>query len=288
MDTTTTTTVTTITTETTMIVDTVTRASIVAPVVGGVLGGVALASMIPVILYALRKLSIGKIGPNSGTPKPETPKPETPKPETPRDNNVRMEDVETIPDANSNAPVLDASSSGKTTSQMQRGTDRVIVHATDQQLQLLLDSEMIFVDGTFSTASNGFDPVFLMHAQLFGQGMRVAFNIDMRFKQEATLFGKQFQPTHVASDFESAIMSAVRRVFPAAKHSNCLFHFTQCIHRKIMSLGLGADYAQVATIHQQCKELMGLSLMPICEVEQQFKRIREISSSSLDDLFEYF
>ncbi|CAF4727762.1 unnamed protein product, partial [Rotaria socialis] len=54
---------------------------------------------------------IPKIGPNSGTPKPETPKPETPKPETPRDNNVRMEDVETIPDANSNAPVLDASSS---------------------------------------------------------------------------------------------------------------------------------------------------------------------------------
>ncbi|CAF5042576.1 unnamed protein product, partial [Rotaria socialis] len=52
-----------------------------------------------------------KIGPNSGTPKPETPKPETPKPETPRDNNVRVEDVETIPDANSNAPVLDASSS---------------------------------------------------------------------------------------------------------------------------------------------------------------------------------
>ncbi|CAF4188778.1 unnamed protein product, partial [Rotaria magnacalcarata] len=156
--------------------------------------------------------------------------------------------------------------------QIKRGTDRVIVHATDQQF----------------TASNGFDPVFLMYAQLCGQGMRVAFNIDMRFKQEATLFGKQFQPTHVASDFESAIMSAVRRVFPAAKHSNCLFHFTQCIHRKIMSLGLGADYAQVATIHQQCKELMGLSLMPICEVEQQFKRIREISSSSLDDLFEYF
>lgn len=55
-----------------------------------------------------------------------------------------------------------------------------------------------------------------------------------------------------------------------------------------MSLGLGADYAQVAIIRQQCKELMVLTLMPICEVEQQFKRILEISSSSLDDFFEYF
>jgi len=33
---------------------------------------------------------------------------------------------------------------------------------------------------------------------------------------------------------------------------------------------------------------MGLSLMPVCEVEQQFKRIRGVSSSSLDDLFVYF
>ncbi|CAF4428830.1 unnamed protein product [Rotaria socialis] len=90
-----------------------------------------------------------------------------------------------------------------------------------------------------------------------------------RFKQEATLLGKQFQPTHVVSDFESAIMSAVRHVFPAAKHSGCLFHFTR-------------------NDTPTCKELMGLSLMPICEVEQQFKRIREILSSSLYDLLVYF
>jgi hypothetical protein len=56
---------------------------------------------------------------------------------------------------------------------LKRGTDRVIVYATDQQLQLLFSSEIVFVDGTFSTAPKGFDQVFLMHIQQFGQGKRV-------------------------------------------------------------------------------------------------------------------
>ena len=53
---------------------------------------------------------------------------------------------------------------------LKRGKDRVIVYATAQQLQLLFDSEVIFVDGTFGTAPGGFEQVFLIHIQLFGQG----------------------------------------------------------------------------------------------------------------------
>lgn len=55
-----------------------------------------------------------------------------------------------------------------------------------------------------------------------------------------------------------------------------------------MSLGLGTAYAQDATIREQCKQLMALSLMPLGQVEQQFKRIRELASTALDDLFIYF
>ena len=71
-------------------------------------------------------------------------------------------------------------------------------------------------------------------------------------------------------------------------HSGCLFHFTQSVHRKILSLGLGVDYAKTTAIREQCKQLMALSLMPVHEVERQFNRIRTISSTSLEDLFTYF
>jgi hypothetical protein len=55
-----------------------------------------------------------------------------------------------------------------------------------------------------------------------------------------------------------------------------------------MALGLATDYAQDIGIREECKQLMALGLMPICEVERQFKRLRAIASSSLDDLFTYF
>ena len=55
-----------------------------------------------------------------------------------------------------------------------------------------------------------------------------------------------------------------------------------------MSLGLGVPYAQDLVIREQCKHLMALSLMPVSEVEQQFKRIHAIASTALDDLFTYF
>ena len=67
-----------------------------------------------------------------------------------------------------------------------------------------------------------------------------------------------------------------------------MFHFMQCINRKIIKLGLSAEYSEVSSTREQVKQLMGLCLMPISEVERQFKRIQSISSSSLDDLFTYF
>ena len=53
---------------------------------------------------------------------------------------------------------------------LKRGTERVLVFATDQQMELLFNSTTIFVDGTFSTAPKGFNQVFLIHIQRLGQG----------------------------------------------------------------------------------------------------------------------
>lgn len=60
------------------------------------------------------------------------------------------------------------------------------------------------------------------------------------------------------------------------------------VNRKIISLGLGDDYSKCPDIRDQCKQLIALSLIPMSEVERQFKRLRTISSNTLDDLFVYF
>ncbi len=51
-----------------------------------------------------------------------------------------------------------------------------------------------------------------------------------------------------------------------------------------MGLGLNDDYTRCAETREQYKQLIALSLMPVHEVE----RLRNIASSSLDDLFVYF
>ncbi|CAF3979963.1 unnamed protein product, partial [Rotaria sp. Silwood1] len=52
---------------------------------------------------------------------------------------------------------------------LKRGAEHVIVYSTDQQMHLLFNNETIFIDGTFSTVPNGFNQVFSIHVQEFGQ-----------------------------------------------------------------------------------------------------------------------
>jgi hypothetical protein len=67
-----------------------------------------------------------------------------------------------------------------------------------------------------------------------------------------------------------------------------MFHFNQSIHRRITDLGLARDYLHNENIRDQCCQLMALSLMPIDEVQRQFRRLQTVLSSSLNDLLSYF
>ncbi|CAF0713721.1 unnamed protein product [Adineta steineri] len=183
---------------------------------------------------------------------------------------------------------------------LKRAKERVLVFASDAQLDLLFESDVIFVDGTFSTAPGIFDQVFIIHVQQFNQGLPVVFclmpnrrtttyaELFRRLKEEAIRNNKTFKPKRVVSDFELALVAAVRTEFPDSLHSGCNFHFLQAVHRNIGNLGLASEYKENETIREQCRQLMALSLMPPSEVEKQFKRIRMISSESLEDLFIYF
>ncbi|CAF1512288.1 unnamed protein product [Adineta ricciae] len=109
-----------------------------------------------------------------------------------------------------------------------------------------------------------------------------------RLKHVAKASGTQFAPTNIVSDFDAALVPVVRQEFPDAKHSGRLFYFIQTVHRKMMCLGLNDEYAQCQETHEQCKQLIALSLMPLQEAERQFKCFRNIASESVEDLFTYF
>ena len=51
-------------------------------------------------------------------------------------------------------------------------------------------------------------------------------------------------PTRVVLDFEIGMWEAIRAhaFFSASQLQGCLFHFTQCIWRKVQDLGMRQDY----------------------------------------------
>lgn len=55
------------------------------------------------------------------------------------------------------------------------GKERVIIYSSDTQLQLLFNSEKIFIDGTFGGAPAGFEQLFLIHIQHFSQDKWLIF-----------------------------------------------------------------------------------------------------------------
>ncbi|CAF4668553.1 unnamed protein product, partial [Rotaria socialis] len=185
---------------------------------------------------------------------------------------------------------------------MTRGKDRILVFSSDQQLELLFESETIFMDGTFHTTPPNFKQVYLIHAQKFGQGtcLPVAFcllpnksgktytELVEQLKEKANTMRKQFKPKRIITDYEPTLLPVVGQEFPTAVHSGCMFHFNQAIHRKITDLGLANDYLHNGSIRDQCRQLMPLSLMPITEIDNQFQRLQTIMATSLSDLLVYF
>ncbi|CAF1598818.1 unnamed protein product [Rotaria magnacalcarata] len=151
--------------------------------------------------------------------------------------------------------------------------------STDQQLNLLFNNDGIFADGNFSSAPKGFPAVFCL---LPNRRITTYVELSERLKQEAIAMNPILDLKRVVSDFESSLISAVRTAFRSASHSGCNFHFVQAVHRNI------AAYKNDESIREQCRGLMALYLMPVSEIEQQFKHIRALFLPSLNELFIYF
>ena len=74
----------------------------------------------------------------------------------------------------------------------------------------------------------------------------------------------QCSPGYVLLDFELAISRAIQTVYPSAKCTGCLFHFLQCISRRMMKYGIPKEIA--------FKEVEWFQLMTIVPVEEIFAK----------------
>ena len=62
------------------------------------------------------------------------------------------------------------------------------------------------------------------------------------------------------SDFELPLVKSLELQFPSACIDGCYFHFTQCLWRKVQSLGLVEEYKEDGSISNLYKRVQPLLL----------------------------
>jgi hypothetical protein len=129
--------------------------------------------------------------------------------------------------------------------------DRILIFASDDNLDLLIRHRHWLADGTFKCAPAVFYQLFPLHVYIEGSVVPAVYALlpnktQQTYQQMLLEFSKlrQFNPESIVTDFERATINAVQIVFPNVSQSACFYHFSQCIYRQVQQHGLQTDYTE--------------------------------------------
>ena len=164
---------------------------------------------------------------------------------------------------------------------------RHIVFATSEQLRLLADARVWYVDATFKVVRQPFYQLLSVHAFLrSGESIKqvpLMFCLMSRRRKEdyvAVLEAvKQALPSpadvdEVVADFEVAVWTAVRSVYPGVHIHGCTFHWCQAVYRHACQLGLRTAYLEKGAIYQVIKCILALPYLPRRHIADAFNQLR--------------
>ena len=147
--------------------------------------------------------------------------------------------------------------------------------ATNENLMKLVEADTLYVDGTFQTCPRVFYQIFTIHATYAGKHIPLVYCLLPNKRQEtyervfriiqekADQLGLNLMPQTVLSDFELAIMQALRTIFPAAVVKGCYFHFCQALMRKVQHLHLQIPYQQNGDVRVFVRKTAALAFVPL-------------------------
>jgi hypothetical protein len=191
---------------------------------------------------------------------------------------------------------------------------RVLVFATRKNIELLCQSSIWFVDGTFRTAPHIFAQIFtiiglrtrtgkpeeqvavpLVYALLSGKTQAMYTEVLEVVRDAVAKFRvAPCTPTKIMSDFEVAIINACRDVFPQVPVSACYFHLGQIVYQRIQDAGLQVQYRDPddPMIKRYTHMLLALAFVPQADVQASFTELRRDCPEDLlpvfDDFNEYY
>jgi len=158
--------------------------------------------------------------------------------------------------------------------------EKMLVFATQEQLSVLQEADIIYMDGTFSSCPSLWNQLYIIHttsgstmfplvyALLPDRRMTtyLRFFNELKIKVQEKL-NQPLSPSTVQVDFEMAAIRSVQEAFPDAEIKGCFFHFTQAVWRKVQELGLSVLYKDDEFTRQWIRRAAGLPLLPIGDVQ---------------------
>ena len=183
-----------------------------------------------------------------------------------------------------------------------KSEDNVHVLATNDNIKLLAESEELYMDGTFKSSPRLFHQVYTIHVFKHGKQFPLVYCLLPGKSQiiYAKLFAilsdamdnlmlqPQFQ--RVTSDFELAMIQAVKAQFSFVSVKGCFFHYAQAIWRKVQTLGLQDEYKSNPDLNEMVSKMLALSLCPIQFVRVSWSSIKSAAPQvhNIDELCKYY
>ncbi|CAF1474881.1 unnamed protein product [Rotaria sordida] len=162
---------------------------------------------------------------------------------------------------------------------------RILIFATDKQLEILFSSEWIFLDGTFDACPKEFKQIYTIHGLKFYQNFPCAISLLSgkttdtyrqlfhELEYHAERLKLKFLPVHIMSDFETSLIKVVKE---------------KSLYKQIQSLGLVTAYFNDEDIRLGCRSTMALAPLPADYVEEAFELLEDDSPEDMAEFFLYF
>ncbi len=170
------------------------------------------------------------------------------------------------------------------------------IFGTESNLRILCSAEFVVSDGTFSIHPDIFTQFYVFHATYLGKVLPLLFCLlpDKTFNtyirllgliiDAANKIGCRFDPKKFHIDYELAMINAISEMFSSDRVQGCLFHFSQCIWRRVQEFGLSVSYKKHKHIRDWIRRLTAIPFLPLTDIDDGFIEIVENSPDPQNEI----
>jgi len=175
------------------------------------------------------------------------------------------------------------------------GPNRILIFARSKSLDILENSKIWYMDGTFKVAPTLFSQVYVILAEYL-HGIVPMVYILLPDKQSVTydhmfLMLKKLRPNlkpkSISCDFEQVAIKSIKKAFSDVKIYGCLFHLSKNLKKQIGVLNLITRYNDDADFSKSVKMIISLAFVRLEDLDFAVDLLAQHLDEELNDLLEW-